>query len=825
MKPYFKRMLLLSGILVVVFAAFFFRLNYMVRVVGDNYSNRASNRSTKTITVYGNRGTIFDTNMVPLAYDRRSYNVTFYRDPTRNNDADRLNYTRTLMQVIKLVESNGKTCVNDFWLKKNDDGTWRFDSGSASAAVEATRERQWRSNFYLSKVEEVDLYPSLLEKYCFTQLAEMGEIDLNRDEEMIVKTLALWQESRMNAFNSTPVTIAYDVGYETVSEIEVRALDLLGVDVTESSSRVYPQGRTACHVTGYISKISQNALETYQNQGYPNDAYIGSDGIERSLEDQLSPYIEYRQGKRIVEVDTRGKAVRELSYTPPKDGNSIVLTIDVDLEQVMSSALASTIQTIREEQEKTMRREHWQDLYEEVLIQYEENNWDIDLAESGAMVAMDPYTGRVLGMISYPDYDLSIFNDGKVDESLWSDAMKGNDPLYNRAISTKDAPGSIFKLCTSLGALSEGVLTLDERISDMGGFYKTNQTNPAKCWTSDPSLHQNQTIVEGLKNSCNYFFYECSYRLGIDKLYQWAAALGLTSKTNIELPGEATSIVGNQHMLYDPDNSPTWQNTAKPLLTYEAIKASLTQTISERQMNITNEVMEKAIADLMRIAVSYEKKTDWYRPIREILQYDLGLPADYIASHYMVNTYVTYLADLFWTPNETIMCGIGQSVTQVTPVAVARYGSAIVNGGTVYDAQIVDKIIGPDGQIVIEKQPVVANQINTDQAYYDAIHKGMEEVTDEVAGGTASKYFREARYKIAAKTGTSQRTQLDVENNSWMVAYAPADDPKIVVVCYIQNGYSGAYSSPAVIQTIEYYLDSLQYTESTTVANDYTLAE
>ena len=825
MKPYFKRMLVLSGILAVVFAAFFVRLNYMIRVTGDNYSNRASNRSTKTITLYGNRGTIFDTNMVPLAYDRRSYNVTFYRDPTRNSDEDRLAYTRTLIDVIKLVESNGKTCVNDFWLKKNDDGTWRFDTGSDSAAVEATRERQWRSNFYLSKAEEKDLWPSLLDKYCFTQLAQMGEIDLERDEELIVKVLALWQESRMNAFNSTPVTIAYDVGYETVSEIEVRALDLLGVDVTESSSRVYPQGRTACHVTGYISKISQNALETYQSQGYPNDAYIGSDGIERSLEDQLSPYIEYRQGKRVVEVDTRGKAVRELSYTAPTDGNSVVLTIDVDLEQVMSSALASTIDTIRDEQEKTMRREHWQDLYEEVLQQYEENDWDIDLAESGAMVAMDPYTGKVLGMISYPDYDLSIFNDGKVDESLWSDAMQGNDPLYNRAISTKDAPGSIFKLCTSLAGLSEGAITLDERISDMGGFYKTNQTNPAKCWTSDPSLHQNQTIVEGLKNSCNYFFYEVSYRLGIDKLYQWAAALGLTSKTNIELPGEATSIVGNQHMLYDPDNSPTWQNTAKPLLTYEAIKESLTQTITERQMNITNEVLEKAIADLMRIAVSYEQKTDWYRPIREILQYDLGLPADYISSRYMVNTYVTYLADLFWTPNETIMCGIGQSVTQVTPVAVARYVSAIVNGGTVYDAQIVDKIIGPDGSVVLEKQPVVANQITADPSYYAAIRAGMEDVTDEVAGGTAAKYFLNNKYKIAAKTGTSQRTELDVENNSWMVAYAPAEDPRVVVVCYVQNGYAGAYSAWAIRPVINYYLDSLGYTEDMSMTDEFTLAD
>ena len=818
-------MLVLSGILLAVFVAFFVRLNYMIRVTGDNYSNRAATRSTKTITLYGNRGTIFDNNMVPLAYDRRSFNVTFYRDPTRNNDADRLAYTRTLIEVIKLVESNGKSCVNDFWLKKGDDGYWHFDSGSGTPAVEATRERQWRSNFYLSKADERDLYPSLLNKYCLTELAQLGEIDLTRDEDLIVKVLALWQESRMNAFNSTPVTIAYDVGYETVSEIEVRALDLLGIDVSESSSRVYPQGRTACHVTGYISKISQNLLETYQSQGYPNDAYIGSDGIERSLEDQLTPYIEYRQGKRVVEVDTRGKAVRELSYTAPTDGNSVVLTIDVDLEDVMSDALESTINEIREQQEKTMRREHWRRENEDILKQYAQNEWPISLAESGAMVAMDPYTGRVLGMISYPDYDLSIFNDGKVDDSLWSEAMEGNDPLYNRAISTKDAPGSIFKLCTALGSLSEGVLTLDERISDMGGFYKTNQTNPAKCWTSDPSIHQNQTIVEGLKNSCNYFFYECSYRLGIDRLYQWAAALGMTSKTNIELPGEATSIVGNQNMLYDPDNSPTWQNTAKPLLTYEAIKASLTTTITDRKMNITNEVLEKAISDLMRIAVSYDKKTDWYRPIREILQYDIGLPADYISSHYMVNTYVTYLADLFWTPNETIRCGIGQSVTQVTPVAVARYVSAIVNGGTVYDAQIVDKIIAPDGQIVLEKQPVIANIIETDPQYYAAIRKGMEEVTDEVAGGTASKYFREARYKIAAKTGTSQRTQLDVENNSWMVAYAPADDPKIVVICYIQNGYSGAYSSPAVIKTIEYYLDSLQHVETTTVADEFTLAE
>ena len=205
----------------------------------------------------------------------------------------------------------------------------------------------------------------------------------------------------------------------------------------------------------------------------------------------------------------------------------------------------------------------------------------------------------------------------------------------------------------------------------------------------------------------------------------------------------------------------------------------------------------------MNIAISYDSKNEWNKPIREVLQFDLGLPVNYIQSHYFGNTIVTYLQDIFWTANETIMAGIGQSITQLTPIAVARYVSAIVNGGTVYDAQIVDKIIGADGSIVLQKEPVVANQIETEQIYYDLIHQGMKDVTSMEDGGTAADYFVDAKYDIAAKTGTSQRTELDVENNAWLVSYAPADDPKVVVVVYIQNGYAGARSSPAAIKVIE----------------------
>ena len=98
----------------------------------------------------------------------------------------------------------------------------------------------------------------------------------------------------------------------------------------------------------------------------------------------------------------------------------------------------------------------------------------------------------------------------------------------------------------------------------------------------------------------------------------------------------------------------------------------------------------------------------------------------------------------------------------------------------------------------------------------------MGEVTSAEDGGTAGEYFQGIDY-IAAKTGTSQRTELDVENNAWMVAFAPKEDPQIVVVAYVQNGYAGSHTSPAIIATIQYYLQSLGYSESTEIAVEYSL--
>ena len=803
------------------------RTGYISIIRHEGDKQIVENKTTKTLRLTGTRGTIYDRNMVPLAYDEKCYNVEFYRDPSKSSDADRANYTQVIQKVIELVEANGKETITEFWLAKDENtGIWRFDTGTTNPTAAARREEQWRENFYERNTPEEELFDKLCQKYM---------IPPELDDDMKVKILAVWQESRMNAFNTSPVTIAYDVGFETVSEIEVMSLDLDGISITESSVRRYPHRNLASHIIGYTAKLNSNNLETYTSMGYPNDAQVGATGIEYSMEQQLTPNVEYRRGKQVLEISTQGKAIREVGYTEPTDGNSVILTIDAELQKVVEEGLEYTINYINRYQRRSLlNNEHWQYTNRKVLEEYEKNGTEIQLADSGAVVVMDPNTGRILAMASYPDFDLTMFEGGSIDNGSWSIiATDDRNPMFNRAVSAKDAPGSIFKMCTALAGLAEEVLGVEEIISDgeYGSPYytKTDEANPAKCWISryEIAQHANQTIVEALKNSCNYFFYEVGNRLGSANLTKWSAALGLTSKTNIELPSEATSIVGNQDMLYDSSRSISNQYTAKPLIAANVIKARIYDIADDRGTKYDEEKVDAATKSLLDLVTLDGDKTVWYPLIRQILIYDLGIPSEYISSHFLVNEMVSYLNDLRWTANETIMAAIGQSITQVSPVAVARYVSAIANGGTVYDAQIVDKVIDPQGNVVLEKEPVVANKIYAEHIYFDKIRQGMNSVASPEEDGTAASQFANWKYSdvLCVKTGTSQRTELDAENNSWMVAFAPIDDPKLVVVSYIQNGYAGSYSAPIIKGVMSYYLDSLNFTEATGTDQSNTIAD
>ena len=124
------------------------------------------------------------------------------------------------------------------------------------------------------------------------------------------------------------------------------------------------------------------------------------------------------------------------------------------------------------------------------------------------------------------------------------------------------------------------------------------------------------------------------------------------------------------------------------------------------------------------------------------------------------------------------MTAIGQSITTITPIAMARYIVALANGGYVYDVQLIDSIIAPDGSVVNDFDPVLVNDLSDDIGeYLPYIKEGMKGVVDPEGDGTAGQYFSKWEYadQIAGKTGTAETSELDVENNSWFVCFAPYD--------------------------------------------------
>ena len=824
MKPTTFRMVSLTLIIVALFAAMAVKLGYMQIGEQDTYAALAEVRSTKTYKLYGRRGTVYDANMIPLAYDKSTYNVTFYRDPNQSSKAARQKYTQSIIRAIQIIEANGKTVDLEFWLERDENGEWRFNTGTANEAANAKRISQWRSNFYLTTTDVSQLFGKLCENYVLPDYLS---------EAQKIQVLSVWQLQRMNNFNGSPVVIAEDVGYECVCQIEAESSDLMGIEIAEGSTRVYPQKTLAAHNIGYVTKItSAESMDAYQERGYPRNALIGQSGIEASLEDQLSQYVSYRQGTRVVEVNRNGKAIRELSYEAPVDGSSVILSLDTRVQAVAEQALAETIADIHAEQLQVMETDHWKRENAEVLEKYEEEGREIELAEEGASVAIEVNTGRVIAMTSYPGFDLSAL-EGTIDKEYWNQLVTDeHNPMYNRAIGTRDSPGSTFKMATALGALMEGYLTLDERISD-GGYYNGTEDNPIdtsrlgwRCWIDLKKtwMHSDQTIVEALEHSCNYFFYTISDRMGINNLNKWAAQLGLTSKTGIELNGESTSFVGNQKTLYNADRGVDDQYTFKPRLAYNAIIAKFREIAKDRGEVYDEDKMEAAALEIMALADSELPKTQWTAKIYETLQVDLAMPRNYISSHLLGNEFYYMINELRWTPAETIMAGIGYSITQVTPIALARYAAAVANGGTVYNAQIVDKIISPTGEIVLEKKPVVANVIEGADQYFAAIQQGMKEVSSGEEG-TATQYFTGVKYMPAAKTGTSQVTELDIENNAWIVVYAPVDNPKIAVAVYVHHGYAGSRAAKAAWKVSDAYLEYLQETESTKAVSENSLAE
>ena len=800
--------------------------------VEETESYQAAVRATSIVTTYqsGTRGTITDRYGNVLAYDETTYNVKFYRDPDKTSPVESARYTHSLMEAIRIIEAGGGTIEENFYIKLNNDGTYRYDFGVTSEAAIASRKKNFVEACRFSD-------PDITPERAYLILRESWQIPDDMPYDEAKKIMSIRQDAVLNSWHAYEgVVIAYDVTLSVVTELDMLQSELIGVQTEMSGRRIYPYKDTACHLIGYMSKqvttdmtnlgynydsfapfVDGEATNNMLQLGYSYSDLIGVAGLEKSCEAYLTSHLISRQGTTTIEKTKTGSIVDVLGKTVPQGGLTVRTSLDIELQQVVEKALVHNIEETYYAQEKKISKEY---------KRYSKLRDDLDSiakAQTGAIVVMGAQTGEVLAMASYPTYDPNLFTDG-VDsqelEMLFGD--DSNQPTLNRAIAIRTAPGSVFKMATGFAGLMEGAITTTSTISDRSPYYyfvddpTTKVTaNAPSCWTTTPWKHSNLTLSRALAVSCNYFFFTVADRVGIKKLAYWAGQLGLEGTTGLELPGELAVQVGGQAARYDNTKTLSQQSSSIPRLIYNEIYALLKRIVKEVGRDVSDETLTSCATRLLKLQDGEQRERG--DDIRRILNEELNIPMGISLLHTdWIVTISTWLEELRWKPTYTIQSGIGQGVSLLTPVSVARYVSTVVTRGDVHKATLLNAIYYPDGTLYKKCDPTIVNHVEAPEEYWDALLTGMAGVVSPEDGGTASSVFSKSfsntyLKQIVGKTGTAQTSannNVDIENTSWFVAVTPREDPQIVVVVLIPNGLSGSASHVAVEDIVSWWYEN-----------------
>lgn len=297
---------------------------------------------------------------------------------------------------------------------------------------------------------------------------------------------------KLKVNQSFPLILAEDLSWEDVIKIETKIADLPGVLIDKYKKRQYVDGPALCSVLGYIGPMSQEEQE--KNNFCSPDQRIGKSGIEK----QYDALLQGEFGYKTVEVNARGRVVRELETSLPQKGQLITLTLDYELQEFTYKRLGSN---------------------------------------PAASITLNAQNGEVLALVSTPGYDSHLFLNGIKTDDWKNLSTDSYSPLINRVIAGHYAPGSIFKIIVALAGLEKGVVTPTERIF-CGGHVECGN-HKLHCYTSHGALN----LVDALQRSCDVYFYTIAERIGIKAIASMAQKLGLGDVTGIDIPGEKAGLV------------------------------------------------------------------------------------------------------------------------------------------------------------------------------------------------------------------------------------------------------------------------------------------
>ena len=543
-KQFLRRNRIMLGIFSLCLACFALLLYNAQIVEHDEYLARSTTLVTTSTTVEASRGIITDRNGKVLVSNREIYIINIDPDSITPEEGETqgVAVTRALLRLIKLCQQQNVTWTDSLPIS---DGTSKFvytlDTASSTvrtrfhsylldlgwAEGELTASTPFLSANMRKKLDSQTVL--LTAPVLMDLLREKFGVDpaMTDQEARLVLGVLYELDLRKREITYSTYTFAEDISVEMISILTDGRFP--GVEVDSKTVRQYHTA-AAAHILGrtggFDSKEERESLnapytaaveEGRDTDGlhyYRADEIIGKSGVEAAFES----YLVGENGTRLITTNAEGKITSELYSIEPEPGATIALTIDIDFQAQVEKALQEAVEAMNAED----------------LANGVEN-----VGERGATaVVLSVADSEVLAIASYPTYDPSRYFS---DHALY--ASDPGQPFFNRALNGTYAPGSTFKLCTSVAALESGIIKPNTKIMTTGKYTYWDDYQPA-CWIWNQygSYHGNINVSEAIYHSCNYFFYEVGRQMGIKTLNEYATAFGLGQKTGIEL-NERTGIL------------------------------------------------------------------------------------------------------------------------------------------------------------------------------------------------------------------------------------------------------------------------------------------
>ncbi len=770
-----------------IFMLLAFRLGQITLVQGESYSKEALNLRLKKHTEIARRGEIYDRNNVVLAKN----GTTLYLDYLYSR-TDKKEFEETVIKLFKLLKENGEKPIGLPIVIENDSFEYRYD----------IRKKLWLEKMGFSENESAR---RVFDTICYREGVAPELDDYSKEKILILKGIYLpivikdmvfsFDRDKKNFLDSyklepdssasrayrklreyfgvseeltdvdayyvltmrdvikklgyikyEPIEVCSTLKKETAVRIEEQSIYFPNFSIGVKPFRDYPKKNVASHIIGYMGHISTDAeREKYsEKNGYTKDDLVGKVGIEASFEDELHGKV----GITWMDVDNRGKKIRDINNSIPDErfydiegqaGNNITLTIDSELQENLRGYIVKLLNGLRSGSEYKSKFG---------TINF---NKSYQFARTGAAMVVDVKTGEVYAMASYPDFDLNLFTGG-IDFDDWQKLQPENKydplgpkPLYNIATMTAVQPGSTFKMVTAFAALSEGIDPYKKIYTK--GVIEAENGVPFGCWIWNlyEKTHGFVDMIKAIEVSCNYYFYvigsgfdystnqSLNINMNSRKIIEAAKMFGFDEKSGLEIGEYITGVP-------DPEKMKKYN-----LFALKSVLESVSDKYFSKEILSDKKVMDQKISEILELSIENPKISR--NELYSVLKTTFNMTDRKLINEFTDLIKYSYFNRMRNLSSDAFNLAIGQGANAYTPAQMAKYVSAIANGGYVQNLTLI-KTVDSVPQL---RDPFKFIDPQNNMKY---IREGMRAAAVSLETKLGLKDFS---YGLALKTGTAEK--------------------------------------------------------------------